>query len=136
MLRRFASLLFATWFAFLVAEPVAVHACAMHASGGHAAHGAVGETPVADATADEHAHHHEDHQAPTPSEDSQDEGDCQCLLTCAAGVAPTLAGAPVVPAATVATTIVRSTVVATEAAPRAPAARLLPWANAPPRAAA
>lgn len=95
MKRRFSSrllgALLAPWFAFVVAEPVSMHACAMHSghggtpssemagSGGHAEHGAKTHAGVHAAA--------EPAQSETPAPSNQHP--CNCMgMGCQAGAVP------------------------------------------------
>lgn len=93
-MRRFSALLLVTWLSLLIAEPAALHACAMHDGHGHAGI-EQGQQPAAGAGVRSHGDHgeHADHVAPTaeptdaPAE-LPDAEHCQCLgECCAAGVA-------------------------------------------------
>lgn len=129
-MRRTFALLQAVWLALLIAEPGALHACAMHGSG-HGVHAVPISTT--DAAADEHAHHHADADAPSDiaSTDAPNAEHCQCLGECCATA---LAALPSVNIAESRVQYVDASVAPSVArlhATRAPDLRL-PFAHAPP----
>jgi hypothetical protein len=137
LMRRVASAWLGVWLTFVVAEPVPVHACAMH--DGHAAVPAGG---VASANAhDEHHQHgasataHGGEQA-APSEDGTapaSHGGCLCLGDCCAAAVQLAPAAPEVAVAGHLRDAEASPAHrASAAATRASQVRL-PWANGPPR---
>jgi hypothetical protein len=154
--RIFGALL-APWLAFYIAEPVALHECAMH--GVHMSHGAPATSAATEAssmsttsmaTMDDmdamatmgdhdtsgdaiaHAVHEATHDAESPA--PHDAGHvCTCLGGCAA--AAPVALAPAVLLAWVPAVISRDTHVAPAPKPlRTQTAYLLPFANGPPAA--
>lgn len=133
------------WLVLLRAEPVPLHACAMHdgaahvtmhGGGAHDGTGAVGATRAHDAA---HAAHHADHASasadahtPEPAHDASTEG-CLCLGCC--GGVPVVATVSVPPLAWLASILDVEPVLAAPGARRLPAPRddvALPYPNAPP----
>lgn len=140
LVRRVGSALLGAWLAFVIAEPVPMHACAMHgdvvgATTPHAPHTAK-HAPIGPHAS--HAPSHAEHAAAPAATPEPDEpgplshGACLCLGDCCA------AGAPLAPSAavsSVATTLVRTDEPAAQAvrvvSPSADQVRI-PWANGPP----
>lgn len=88
-MRAVLSLLLACWLALLTAEPMALHACAMH-SLGHGAHEALavpvatGDAALTSGDADAHHAHHAVATDEQPASPTPDSSTCQCLGECCA----------------------------------------------------
>jgi len=131
-MRRAFALLQAVWLALLIAEPAALHACEMHASG-HASHAV---SHAAEPAAQEHVHDgsgaQETMATPVPSAPASDFSEhCQCLGECCAAATATLASPPAIPAVALIAAVETRHAVTRDVATRA-ADLKLPHATAPP----
>jgi hypothetical protein len=130
-MRPFLALLQASWLALLIAEPAALHACAMHSSG-HGTHTtAVVATQAANEAADDHAHHHAAAEAASVPTDDLSDAPCQCLGECCAAAVAALPATSLEPASVGRVAVVPAETHVAVAALRAPDLQL-PYANAPP----
>ncbi|HRN54434.1 MAG TPA: hypothetical protein PK788_13140, partial [Gemmatimonadaceae bacterium] len=90
MMRRVIALLQAVWLALLIAEPAALHACEMHASG-HSTHDA---PVVAGASVHHSGHEHAIHDDASAVPEDAGAAVCQCLGSCCAAATAALVPTP------------------------------------------
>jgi hypothetical protein len=150
-LRRVGSALLGLWLTFVVAEPMPMHACAMHDGVGAAAHSAAAhETAGPAAPASAHTAHHGAqhaadgatptpeaasgvaHDAPTDAPSAPSHGACLCLGDCCAAGAPIAPSAPIVALAAADERGAESWSAGAAVATTPDSQRRLPWANGPP----